>query len=212
MANRFKSLPSPGIFCLLFALFPGQHSANGEEAAKEVGIIFEGSFESPDIARKPPGSESTLMVPFYRWDYGIRPFSREKWDQEQLEWDKVIELTRHLGDRLTEKIEPQLVRDDRGVVQYAFLAAKEPFLSTVVFSEKFREQFKDTLGDRLFIVFIDRQLLYVFPVVGGALEEYGPSLVDEFRATQLPVSLEVFLLEDSGFKVIGELTRDGSLP
>lgn len=205
MANRFKSLSRRALVILFLSL----SLAQSEEAAKEMGIIFEGGFESPDIARKPSGAEKTLMVPFYEWDYGVRSFSKEEWDTRELKWDDLLERSEKLGDQLVAKVEPKLVRDERGVVRYAFLAAKEPFLSTVVFSDKFREQFKDTLGDNLLIVFIDRGLLYAFPAVGGSIEEYGPSLVDEFRVTPLPVSLEVFLLNDSGMKVIGELSREG---
>ncbi|MDF1826335.1 MAG: hypothetical protein P1U68_16940 [Verrucomicrobiales bacterium] len=208
MANRFKIHSSHAFLFLSLTFF----FSSGEEPARQMGIIFEGGFESPDIARKPSGAEKTLMVPFYQWDYGIRPFSKEQWDEQELEWEELVARSSKLGDLLMEKVEAREVRDERGVVRYAFLAAMEPFLSTVVFSDKFREKFKDTLGDSLLIVFIDRQLLYAFPAVGGSLEEYGPSLVDEFRVTPLPVSLEVFLLNDSGMKVIGELSREGSPP
>ena len=39
------------------------------------------------------------------------------------------------------------------------------------------------------------------------IAEYGPALVDEYRKARLPVSLEVFLVDDYGFRVIGELER-----
>ncbi|MDF2376380.1 MAG: hypothetical protein P1U81_09060 [Verrucomicrobiales bacterium] len=208
MANRFK-IPSFLFFCCaVFVCLPGKAAA--EEKARRVGIIFEGSFESPDISKKPPGGESTLMVPFYEWDYGIRSFSTEEWEKRELTWDRSLELSRSLGDQIMEEVEPELIRDDRGVVQYAILAAKEPFLSTAAFSDQFRVKFEETMGKSLYLVFIDRYVIYVFPAVGGTLEDYGPALVDEFQSTPLPVSLEVFFLNDDGLRVIGELSRNAT--
>jgi hypothetical protein len=42
------------------------------------------------------------------------------------------------------------------------------------------------------------------------LEEFGPALVEEYRQAQFPVSLEIFLLDQEGFRVVGELERPGS--
>ena len=66
------------------------------------------------------------------------------------------------------------------------------------------------MGKSLYLVFIDRYVIYVFPAVGGTLEDYGPALVDEFQSTPLPVSLEVFFLNDDGLRVIGELSRNAT--
>jgi len=205
MANRFK-IPTFLFLCVAFICFSGETTA--EEKARRVGIIFEGNFESPNISKKPQGGESTLMVPFYEWDYGIRSFSTEEWEKRDLTWERALELSRRLGEKILEEIKPEFIRDERGVVQYAILAAKEPFLSTTAFSEQFRLKFEESLGKSLYLVFIDRYVIYIFPAVGGALEDYGPSLVDEFRTTTLPVSLEVFFLNDDGLRVIGELARD----
>lgn len=206
MANRFKIPLLCVIFCVAPLLPPGK--APGEEKARRVGVIFEGAFESPEIARSPPGGEATLMVPFYQWDYGIRSFSKKEWEEGQLTWEKAIDLSRSLGDRILAETKPEFIRDERGVVQYAILAAKAPFLSTAIFSDKFSAVFEETMGKSLYVVFIDRHVIYIFPSLGGTLEEYGPALVDEFRNTPLPVSLEVFLLNEAGLRVIGELSRD----
>lgn len=206
MANRFKIPLLCVVSCFTVLLPSGMSPA--EEKARRIGIILEGAFESPEIARNPPGGESTLMVPSYQWDYGIRAFSRKEWEKEQLTWERAIDLSRKLGDEILAETKPEFIRDDRGVIQYAILAAKTPFLSTVLFSDKFSPVFAETMGNSLYAVQIDRHVLYVFPSIGGTLEDYGPALVDEFRSTPLPVSLEVFLIDGTGLRVIGELSRD----
>ena len=181
MATRIQRSLLPAILALVFL------SAHGEEeAAKRIGIVFEGAYENHPVSRKPPGAENTLMVPFYEWDYGIRPYPEEEWEAQELSWDRIL------------------------VAVFAIFASKEPFLTSAGFSEKFREKFADTMGKSLYLLMIDRHVIYVFPAVGGALEEFGPGLVNEFRTTELPVSLEVFFLNDDGLRVIGELSREGS--
>lgn len=205
MATRIQRSLLPAILALVFL------SAHGEEdAAKRIGIVFEGAFENHPVSRKPPGAENTLMVPFYEWDYGIRPYPEKEWEAEELSWDRILEVSKSLGDGIVERVEPEIIRDTRGVAVYAIFASKDPFLTSAVFSEKFREKFAETMGKSLYLLMIDRHVIYVFPAVGGALEEFGPGLVNEFRTTELPVSLEVFFLNDDGLRVIGELSRDGS--
>lgn len=207
MANRIHF---NALFTAVFLLSCLSLKADEEQKARRIGVIFEGSFENHPISRNPSGAESTQMVPFYEWDYGVRAFSEEEWAKRDLSWDRILEITRSLGDKMVESVEPGFVRDERGVVLYAIFADEDPFLTTAVFSENFRKVFEEKMGKSLYLVIADRECIYVFPSVGGALEEFGPGLVNEFRTTSLPVSLEVFFLNDEGLRVIGELSRDGA--
>jgi len=179
-----------------------------EAAAKRAGLIFEGSFEGPEVARLPEGAKLTLLVPFYEWDYGVRPFTREKWDSEGLTWDRIVQVGTQVADAVVESMEIELVRDDREVIELAVVRSEDPFLTSAILSPKFPARFRETLGERLQVVLIDRYALYVFPAVGGALADFGPALVDKFDETAFPVSLEVFLVEESGVRVVGEISRD----
>ncbi|MEM1443740.1 MAG: hypothetical protein AAGF67_15450, partial [Verrucomicrobiota bacterium] len=150
------------------------------------------------------------MVPFYEWDYGVRAFSEEEWNKREMSWERVLEITESLADALVESVKPEFIRDERGVVLYAIFADKDPFLTSAVFSKKFRTIFEEKMGKSIYLVMVDRHVIYVFPAVGGSLEEFGPAIVNEFSTTSLPVSLEVFFLNDDGLRVIGELSRDGA--
>mgnify|MGYP001819691027 CR=1 FL=1 len=147
------------------------------------------------------------MVPFYEWDYGIRAFSESEWEKRGLSWDKVKEVTEASMKELIKRLKPDVVRDDRGIVEYIILVDKDPFLTGLILSPLLRETYRDLLGDRIYAIPIDRNRIYLFPATGGSLKEYGPSLVDGFRRAPLPVTLEIFLLDDSGYRVIGELRR-----
>jgi hypothetical protein len=89
------------------------------------------------------------------------------------------------------------------------LNSEDPFLSSVLISPKLVEKFGESLGDRIQAVVVDRQMIYLFPATGGKLEAFGKSLVDAFQKAKLPVSLEVFLINESGARVVGELGQGG---
>ncbi|MEX2577591.1 MAG: hypothetical protein WD342_00925 [Verrucomicrobiales bacterium] len=179
-----------------------------DESARRVGIVFEGTFESAEVSRLPEGARKTQLVATYEWDYGVRSFSRKLWAERGFEWDAFLTIARRVGDAIAEKIEPRLVRDHREVVEYVLVHDEDPFLTGALLSNKFYERFRETLGDRIHAVVVDRHRIYLFPATGGKLEEFGPALVEEFRRTALPVSLEIFELDGKAIGVIGEIERE----
>lgn len=192
--------------------------AGQEEApARRIGVIFEGSFEKVDVTLPIEGARKTQLVAFYEWDFGVRPFTEKVWNERGLTREKLIPVAKTLADELLRTLEPQMVRDSRGVILYSILADKNPFLTSVLISPDLIERFRNTLGDRILAVLVDRHRIYLFPATGGTLQTYGPALVEEFRRASLPVSLEVFLIDDDGYRVIGELERpdatdEGTVP
>jgi len=181
----------------------------GEEAGGKprAGLLFEGSFEKAEIVSELEGARSTQLVPAWQWDYGVRLYTRNTWAEHGWEWESFLTAARGVADEIATGLEPAYVRDHRGVIDYAVVGHEDPFLGSVLLSPRFRALFRDTIGDRLHVVVLDRHELYVFPATGGEIAEFGPALVRQFRAARFPVSLEVFLVDESGFRVIGELER-----
>ncbi|NLT69296.1 MAG: hypothetical protein GXX91_01215 [Verrucomicrobiaceae bacterium] len=207
MATGFQSIT---LTVLLFALAALPLAAEPDAPARRIGVIFEGGFEKAEVTTPIRGARHTQLVACYEWDFGVRSFTQEIWESRALDWDTLLPAARAVADRIVERVEPELVRDARGVILYAILADEDPFLSSVLLSPKLLESFRDTLGDRIHVVLVDRHRLYLFPATGGHLADYGPALVEEFRRARMPVSLEVFLLDEQGYEVIGELERSAS--
>jgi hypothetical protein len=194
------------------AALVGQETAAPEAAARRVGVIFGGAFESFDIVGPLDGAKRTKMAAHYEWDFGVRPFSEEVWKQRGMDWARFFAAAKALADEIAARVKPKLVRDHRGVVLYAVVADEDPFLTGAVLSPKLRERFRETLGDRIHAVLLERNRLYLFPATGGALADFGPSLVEEYRRARFPVSLEILLLDHDGIRVVGELARDAAAP
>lgn len=207
MVNRFLK----ALFLVSLTFGGATFSLGNEDPAavrRPSGLIFEGTFESAAYHKMPENARRTQLVAAYRWDYGLRYFDEAQWTAEGWDWPKFHEHALQTADDLAERVNPEMIRDPRGVIEYGLVVDPDPFLTSVLLSKKFRAKFADTLGESLHIVILDRNRIYVFPVTGGHLQDYGPSLVAEFREAPLPVSLEVFLLDEKGLRVIGELSRD----
>jgi len=196
---------------LAFALFAGVSTASAQDAgdqdepARRMGIIIGGAFEGAEVTRTPAGSQKTLLIASYEWDYGVRYFTEKTWTDRGLDWSKFLPAAQKVADDILEEIEPEFARDSRGIIEYVILHSEDPFLSSVLISPKLTEKFGESLGDRIQAIVVDRQMIYLFPATGGKLQEFGRSLVDAFQQAKLPVSLEVFLINESGARVVGEL-------
>ncbi len=209
MANGIAARLCP----LLLALTAGPLSAQEpdpatEAPARRIGVIFGGAFEGFEVTGPLEGAAKTRMAAYHEWDFGVRPFTKKTWEERGLDWDHFFPVARSVADQITERIVPKLVRDHRGIVLYAIVADEDPFLTGVILSPKLRERFRETLGDRILAVLLERHRLYLFPATGGTLAEFGPSLVEEYRQSRFPVSLEIFLLDREGFRVVGEIERE----
>lgn len=202
MNLTFQRIGGPAI---LGALLFGLVSAGGDEPARQTGLLFEGHFERADIASRINGARKTQLAAAYTWKYGVRLFTDQTWEESGIQWDEFSTRAARLADRIAQELEPEYVRDHRGVIDYAIVSEKNPFLSSSITSPLFVEPFLETLGDKLHVVIIDRHVLYVFPATGGRLAEFGPALVRIYRQTPLPVSLEIFEVEKEGYRVIGEI-------
>ena len=205
MATGFQSITLKAL--LFVTALVSLPAAEPDAPARRLGVIFEGSFEKAEIVTPIEGARLTQLVASYEWDFGVRAFTAATWQERAFDWEKLLPAARAVADALVTRVKPELVRDHRGIILYAILADRDPFLSSVLLSPKLIESFRETLGDRLHVVLLDRHRLYLFPATGGRLADYGPALVEEFRRTKMPISLEIFLLDENGYEVIGELDR-----
>lgn len=205
MATGFQT----ALLLSLLAVAPLLAQEAGSPRGHRMGVIFGGAFENFEIAGPLEGAERTRMAAYYEWDYGVRPFTKKTWEERGLDWERFFPVARALADGIVARVEPKLVRDHRGVALYAILADEDPFLTSVLLSSKLHERFRETLGDRILVVLLEQNRLYLFPATGGTLAEFGPALVEEYRRSSFPVSLEIFLLDREGFRPVGELERPG---
>lgn len=193
-----------------FALVALALSAGAQErpAAREFrkGIVFESTIENPKVFSAVEGAKRTLLAPAYEWEYGLRFYTREKWEKQGLSWEQFRRSAIEIADKLAETVKPEFVRDHRKVVKYAILEGKDPFLSSVLLSKKLHPVLEEKLGENIYVVIPERGTLYFFPVEGNTLDGFGASIVKKYKNSNSPVSIEVILFTSEGFRVVGELS------
>ncbi len=178
-----------------------------EDKEPQVGLLFEGHFENPEITSDVQGAQKTKLSAAYTWTYGVRLFTLKSWKEKGISWEDFAARAGALADDIASKLKPTYERDHRGVIEYAIVGGGNPFMSSAVTSPEFLKLFSQTLGERLHVIIVDRFLIYVFPANGGKLKDFGPSLVGVFQQTPMPVSLEIFEIDRTGYRVIGEIER-----
>ena len=180
----------------------------GEETAEKedrVGMVIESTSSSAKVYTAIPGAKKTILAAAQEWQYGLRLFTDTEWRKRAYDLKEFYKKAEKTADAVAEAIEPQLMRDSRDVVEYALIESDDVFLSSALTSKRFLPRFKETLGNELRVIVVDRHILYVFPAVGAKLEAYAPAIADIYRSTQFPGSLEVFEVTEKGYKVLGSI-------
>ncbi len=179
-----------------------------EPAVGETGILLVSRVSSPKVYAPIEGAKDTVLATAYVDKYGVRLFSREKWEADGLAWEGLYQAAVKRADELVDSMELQFKRDARGVLDYALIEHESPWLSSVLLSRRFLPRFEREFGERLHVVVVGRHRLFVFPADGGKLDVYSPALADLYHDDSVvrhPVSLEVFLVDKDGFRAIGEI-------
>lgn len=213
-----KSRPAPCpllmvavIATLMTSMVSGdEEKAVGEEAVKEgdAGIQLVSRASLPKVYAPITGAKETVLAPAWVGKYSIRLFSLKKWQADGLAWESFQASAIKRADALVDALEPEFKRDPRGVLDYAVIRHESPWLSSVLLSRRFLPRFEREFGERLHVIVLDRHQLYVFPADGGKLDSYAPALADLYHdesVIRYPVSLEIFLVDDSGIRVIGAI-------
>lgn len=184
--------------------------ADAKPAEPQRGLMLMASVSNPGVYSPVEGGKATVLAPAQITKYGVRPFSKDDWTTGREVWtDFLAEATRE-ADRLVDALELQYQRDSRGVIDYALVEHPSPWLSSVLLSKRFLPRFEREFGKRLHVVVVDRHRFYVFPADGSKLDGYGASIVDIYHDESIcryPVSLEVFLVDGTGFRAIGSLAE-----
>ncbi len=151
------------------------------------------------------GAKRTCMVPGVLVDpTHADPMTRPQFEQMGADWGGFMEVALSNATEVLEQTPIHYQRGRGDVVQYAWLESKDPRLASVVLLPGFAGRFEEMLGPKLHVVIPHRNLVYVFPALGGDLRANGPKFVRLYGDATWPVSLEVFeVAKGSDLRVVG---------
>ncbi|MDB6156021.1 MAG: hypothetical protein JWL90_4474 [Chthoniobacteraceae bacterium] len=150
-----------------------------------------------------PGAQETELVAGIHSDAPVRDvsISKEGFEALRIGWDQFLKRARANADAL--ELKPRYFRDRKKVIEYAVLSSKQPIMNSAVLGTKFLDLFKETLGEKVLLVVPNRYTAFVFPALASSYEQYARVVLEAYKTTAFPVSVEVFEVSAQGWKTVG---------
>lgn len=101
-------------------------------------------------------------------------------------------------------IEPEYVRDARGVILFARLDGPRPTVAGTVLAPDFGEKFRDTLGPDLLVAIPNRYRIYVYPALAETFNDTAELVLRDYETSGDRVSRELFRVTPEGLRAVGE--------
>ena len=89
-------------------------------------------------------------------------------------------------------LQPKILRDKHGVIVAIRLEDQDPALSSILLIPGFSARFDSLLGKDCLAAVPNRQVIFLFPRLGGDLEEFSVPLRSFYHNSVWPVSTEIF--------------------
>src|SRR5215469_8886556 len=97
---------------------------------------------------------------------------------------------------------PKLIRDRHGVIVAIRIEGQDPAFSSVVLTPGFTDRFADLLGKDCLVCVPNRQTVFLFPRLGGNMEQFAIPLRGIYHNSVWPVSTELFELRGGALHAI----------
>lgn len=168
-------------------------------------LLLGGSFEKTPIHRFLPGAKKTFLFPARVGRLGeITPLNGSP-GIRSTSWDPFLKGARERSGLLLATLDPELIRDSRGVIQMAVIHTEDPMTASCILASGFLPRFSALFGPELIIAIPARNKIYVFPKLANRITDTSQTIRDDYLISPMPVSTELFELSKKGIRAIGDL-------
>ena len=164
-------------------------------------LLIEPKFMHPEVSFPIPQAERTVYVPGYLQDGEPVYFTKAEFDQIHLSFDQFLEKSRTNSSE--NKVTAKFVRTSKQIIAYALLQSESPLMATAVFAPDFIEKFKNLLGEKLIVAIPNRNTIFVFPAETSDYRDYAAQVLEIYKESAHPVSVEVFEISKTGLRTVG---------
>ena len=205
--SKTSRLLAGGVALAAFAL--GCGNAAAEEASPEAAawrVVVTAKFTLPQVSQPIAGSHDTVLAAAWKTPDGEgRTLSQNQFAALHLDWAAFTAQTGASASTELAKLQPELIRDARGVLECAILRAGQPDddVTGVVLTPDFLKRFAPLFGSKLLLAIPDRRTVYLFPKLASRYPDYAERVLAVYRKSAHPVSREVYELSAAGLRAIG---------
>jgi hypothetical protein len=166
-------------------------------AGGEPVMILDPHFYHTPVALPVAGSSRTV-IGFYdeAKDGTVTPIPAASLAEHPLPELKSLALAHARG--LLRHVTPKISRDKNGVAIDVRIESTDPSLSSLVLLPGFVDQFADVLGKNCVISIPNRRVIFLFPRIGGDIEQLTYALRSFYHNNAWPVSTELFEWRNGG--------------
>jgi hypothetical protein len=160
-------------------------------AQGEPVMILDPHFYHTPVSLPIAGSSQTV-VGFYdeAGDGTVTPISAASLAEHPLPELKSLALAH--ARALLRQVTPKISRDKHGVAIDVRIESTDPSLSSLVLIPGFTDQFADVLGKNCVVSVPNRQVIFLFPRIGGDIQEVSDALRSFYHNNAWPISTELF--------------------
>ena len=166
-------------------------------------VWLEAKFMRAAVTQPIPGAERTVLAAGYADGEEPLYLLPEQFNSLKVPWAGFMAAARANADAELASLKPEYIRDRKAVIEYAVLRSEQPIVARAILSPALLAMFKDTLGEKLLVAVPSRYAAFVFPRLASSYQQYTPMMIEAYRATAFPVSLEVFEVSSEGWKAVG---------
>jgi hypothetical protein len=160
-------------------------------------MILDPRFYHTPISLPIAGSSRTV-IGFYDEanDGTVTPISADSLAQHPLPELKSLALAH--ARALLQHVTPKISRDKHGVAIDVRIESNDPSLSSIVLIPGFIDQFANVLGKDCVVSIPNRQVIFLFPRIGGDIQELTYALRSFYHNNAWPISTELFEWRNGG--------------
>lgn len=173
------------------------------EELSEWAVMVEPSFMDHFVRRPVPGSDRTILSVARIVDGQPQFLTREEKRGMAITFEEIEERASATTEKVLQKITPEVVRDNKGVIAFVALASEDPLTASTVLAPGFAERFRDQLGPDLLVAIPNRFQVFIFSRQDSVYQRMGDAVVSAYHSSDYPVSREVFALERGRLRSLG---------
>ena len=148
-------------------------------------------------------AKRTVLAAGFLGEDGIETFSKAAVEGLHLPWPDFVKRALANADADVDKLSIVYTRNRKKVIEYAEVRSKDGLIVSAVLAPKFFTLFQDTLGPSFLVAVPNRELAYAFPKLASHVEDYAQPVLEAYRNSTHPVTLEIFEVDAHGIKAVG---------
>ena len=173
-------------------------------ARAEPVIILDPYFYRTPVSEAIDGSTKTILGYYDETDGKVTPLP----DPPRLTISELHTLAVAYAQSILKQTSPKFIRDRHGVIVAIRIENQDPAFSSVLLTPGFADRFENLLGKDCLVCVPNRQTVFLFPRLGGNMEQFSIPLRGIYHNSVWPVSTELFEWRDGSLHSIRDFERN----